>query len=138
VRYGITLAETDRERYRCPEVLNCDLGELMLLEARDLQAEVGLAPEDLMDLLSGTPVLNEDGTPKLADDGKTPLKSRDLRAVNPPLVWLGLRRAGISVPYAELDFQYLNARIWFPPERPDVDPGKDPSTPENEPDNLTD
>jgi hypothetical protein len=137
VGYGIKLADADRARYSCPEVLDCNLSTLMLSEARDLQQVTGYSPDELLDLVSGKPEVDPDGQPLMHEDGRTQRRKRDWMATNPPLVWLGLRRAGIVVQYPELDFQVLQATLVATPEAEPREPGKDPSTPEPEPGTST-
>lgn len=103
-RIRIYLADADRERLGYTEPLEMDFLVLMQLEAEVLQKEV--------------PAFDPDDWGGFLSDSKGP----HFRHV---LVWLALRRNGIKLPYAEVDFD----RRSFGIETLDVEPeGKDDSS----------
>lgn len=92
----ISLSEEDRERFGCPEWLVLPDG--FTLSALDAEAlEVAGADWTLY------------GSQKVGG----------VRA----LVWLGLRRAGIDVPYADLDFNISRIRYEAPGKAPSATSG---------------
>lgn len=93
-----SLSEEDRERLGCDEWLDLDLEYLPV----DLCIELDEAGGQWGTLLTG---------------GARGVKAR---------VWLALKRADISVPYADLTFDMANLRY-------DRDAGKAPSSEESEP-----
>jgi hypothetical protein len=111
----ITLGDADRERLCAPEVLEVDTDDIDIDELVEIEDALGL---DLVGYLDGWP-----------------MKARTMKAT----VWLGLRRAGIEVPLAELKFKAYGQGVRYrrdeddeasagkaEPEEPE---GNSPSTP---------
>ncbi len=95
----IRLGDADRERLGCPEWVEYDFGSLTLTEAEILD-DHGVTWDG--ELRYGTPVLDADGKAVLNADGR-PMRTFKPRATR-VWVWSALRRAGVDVPFAELDF----------------------------------
>lgn len=79
----IKLGEADRARLGAPEVMRHDQNRMRLAEVRALAAGTGFTAEELA----------------------AGLNAGRLDAVA-ALVWLCLRRAGVDVPFDELDFEF--------------------------------
>jgi hypothetical protein len=111
----IRLGDEDRERLGCPEEIEFDPDKLTLVEAEIID-DHGI---DWLAIRSGEVVTGPDGKPLTTDDGEV------LRRFKPRAqrvwVWCALRRAGIEVDFAELDFD-LGAADYR-----SVRPGKAPS-----------
>jgi hypothetical protein len=104
----ISLAAADRERLGAPEWLDVDAGAIGIGEMIEIEDELGL---DLHKFLAGWPT------------GPRTLKG---------IVWIGLRRAGVNVPLAELEFTPFDSL--YDSEAAGASAGKDlaeepPSTP---------
>lgn len=113
----IRLSAADRGQLGAPEVLDCDANQLMIDEAIDLEEQGALAgPDEWYALMRGKPMF-EQGQPVLNERGeqrfRTPAKAWKA------LVWLGLRRAGVAVRYADLTFDYGNLAIDVDTPTPD-------------------
>lgn len=129
--YGVRLSEVDADRFGVPQVLDCDFNTLTLGEAEAIEELTGLSIDEAVQVLEAAAwhsQRDENGKPV---DG--PLV-RDYRALRLP-VWFGLYRAGVRVPYAELDFRLAGVAVVFTkepaPESEQAAPGKDPSTPQS-------
>jgi hypothetical protein len=112
----IKLSDADRARLGGPEWLSVRLDTLSQVEAEELDA-VGVDPDNLNGYLKLRPVFGRDGEPVLdpvLDDGKPVLDESGEPKTEPRMgwpvrawrlfVWLGLRRAGITLPYWDFDF----------------------------------
>lgn len=114
----IHLSDADRERFGCPEILDSS-HPIGYRDALALEAATG---EKALDVLRAmAPDREELGGGKVKYS--MTLKSLGLN------VWLGLYRAGIHVPYAELDFDF--GPFLFTEEI--VDEGKEAGSPTSEP-----
>jgi hypothetical protein len=113
------LSAVDRERLGCPEWIEVDLRRVTIREAAEIQRRTGFASPDALLKAFIEPIVS--GKP-----GEDPRVDYDSVIT---LIWLGLRRAGVSVPYDELDFDAteFDARP-SEHERP-VEAGKDLSIP---------
>lgn len=135
----IRLAEEDRERLGLGEDwLVFTLDRLMQAEAEALD-DAGYDPEDFIEDLRGYPIMRdgqpvmvplldnsgqpavEDGAPKLIEKKRRP--PRATRA----MVWLALRRAGVTVPIVGLDFD--RGGIEYAPDEDETPEGKDDEAP---------
>jgi hypothetical protein len=171
VKFSLRLADADRARYDCPEWIDVDPFAVSVREAMILQTGVTVtdgndgfvvqfaSPGAWRKAMAGTPVLDAEGKPVLVDvlddegqpvideaTGKPkqkPLKQNNYLA-QMVLVWLALRRAGVSVSLKDLVYD-TDQIAWKmvadepdadepgvnePGEAPATDPlGKDPSSP---------
>lgn len=98
----IKLSDEERERYGCPEWLDCDIKHLSVAEAEAIEDETGINAADAIDLMGA--ILAPDGK----DGAKARLQPKGIRL----RVWLGLRRADINVPFAELKFEWRQFSGW--------------------------
>jgi len=108
----ISLASADRERLHAPEVLEVDIEDIDIDELCEIEDVLGLT---LAGFVKGWPS-----------------GARTMKAA----AWLGLRRAGVEVPLAELKFKAYGDESRYDLVRDDdVSPGKaepegdSPSTP---------
>jgi hypothetical protein len=108
----IRLSEADRKRLGCPEWLDVQLTSITAREAATIQRLGGYDPDELAEALKGTPVMR-DGQPvyetdadgnTVMEDGKPKPKLRYDFDAWVAVIWLALKRAGVTVPYNELDF----------------------------------
>lgn len=110
----IRLADEDRERLGGPDELDCSIDPFTVRDAELIEDETGIEPYEALGLM--LPDREE------LDETRVRLrwKPKGLRL----RVWLGLRRAGVDVPFGELTFSYLpflgSSIIEKPPS-----PGKD-------------
>jgi hypothetical protein len=126
----IRLAEADRERLGCPEWLDLTLSSITAREAGTIQRLGGYGPDELADALRGEPIIR-DGQPVVDDEGQPKLRY-DFDAWV-AVVWLALKRSGVTVPYNELDFD-LEIEVENPAEEGEVPEGgkESGSTPTSE------
>lgn len=119
----IRLSDEDRERLGAPEELDCSLASLPVREAEALEDATGIEPLDAIRLMSPK------SEPHPTDPGliRIRLTPKGARL----LVWLGLHRAGVSVPFDELTFDYLDFAGWS--VRASEPAGKAERSPESEP-----
>jgi hypothetical protein len=119
----IQLSPADQQRLGAAELLPWDSDVLMQREAEVLAENIpGFDPDRWFAFLLGEPVV-KDGVPVL-EDGK-PVRRHDPQWLK-AIVWCALARAGITVPFAELDFNRRGMSVVTPD-----DPGKDdPDQPE--------
>lgn len=116
----IRLGDADRERLGCPEWLIEDELALSIVEA-DLLQRAGIEPDDVVAHIAGAPKLAGDGTQLTTDDGYA---IRSISMLGWRIrVWLALRRAGVRIPFDELDFSLLD--MVREVHGPAVDEGKD-------------
>lgn len=107
----ISLPAADRERLGAPEVLEVDIEDIDIDELCEIEDVLGLT---LVTFVQGWP-----------------RSARTMKAA----AWLGLRRAGIQVPLADLKFKAYGDGAQYEQVRDDASPGKadgeadDPSTP---------
>lgn len=133
--FRIRLSEKDRKRFGCPEWLTVDVDSMTAREAAIIQTEGGIAPDEISDELIGQPVF-DNGAPVfqrdivtgevIRDDGIPRQKRRYNFNAWLALVWLALRRNGIQVPYAEMDF---DLSLDVEPVKSADELGKDAGTP---------
>lgn len=109
------LSNADRERLGAPEELIIDFDTLTQVEAEILD-DHGVDADHLNSYLANRPAVGPDGKPLLDADGEQylslPIKGMRIA------VWLGLRRAGIELPFDGFDFQRhaLRLRVDIPKE----------------------
>lgn len=105
----ISLPTADRERLGAPEVLEVDIEDVDIDELCEIEDVLGLT---LVTFVQGWP-----------------RGARTMKAAT----WLGLRRAGITVPLAELNFKAFADGASYQRVEDDTSPGKaqddSPSTP---------
>lgn len=117
----IRLSDEDRERLSCPEVIDCGIETVTVREAIAIEEATGLKSSDALALMQPEYAPSEAGGIK----GRYTPQGMLLRA------WLGLRRAGVEVAYADLDFD-LDAfpAGWLPVRESAKEPeGKAPRSP---------
>lgn len=125
----IRLGKEDRERLGSPEWLEWPPRGLFQIEAELLQEELGVEPDEYMQWLFGKPVLDEDGNPVEEEvDGPDGQKRTVAKRSHPAKalrfrVWQALRRAGVSIPFAAVDFDRNLLEFDGDPE-PVVESGK--------------
>jgi hypothetical protein len=118
----IRLSEKDRERYGAPDALDCSLEDgLSVRDAIALEKATGRRSVEL--LAEMLPEVDDHPT----DDDKVRFRFRPEGILT--LVWLGLHRAGIDVPFADLDFDFTDFIAWRPSERPGKGPASNTSGP---------
>jgi len=103
------LSDADRERLGCPDELDVSTDVLPVHEAEALEEATGLAYSDAMDLFVPRQVQVDERTVRYS------WKPKGVRL----LVWLGLHRAGITVPFDELTFDYRRFAGWETYVKPD-------------------
>lgn len=113
MKIRVRLTPEDQKRYECPEWMELDPFSLTATEAFVLQA--GFTREGV------TMGFDSPAAWREALNGQT------TAAAGIVLVWLALRRAGVSVPLADLEFDYDNAGWEIVPDaaEPDQESGKD-------------
>jgi hypothetical protein len=126
----IRLGKEDRERLGAPEWLEWPPRGLFQVEAELLQETLEVEPDEYVQWVRGTPVLDNDGEP-VEEDGVVkrhyPAKALRFR------VWQALRRAGVNVPFASVDFDRADLEFDGDDPEPAAEPGKadppsDPTT----------
>lgn len=117
----IKLSEADCERLGCPGELDVSTDVLPVREAEALEEATGLPYADAMDLFIPRQVQVDERTIRYS------WKPKGIRL----LVWLGLYRAGIHVPFDELTFDFRRFAGWETYVRPDE--GKAEGSPSDEP-----
>jgi hypothetical protein len=120
----ILLCEADQKKLGAPADLVVDFATLTQAEAEILD-EHGVDPDNLGAHINPRPALGPDGAPLHDDDGGPRLRL-PLRGVR-TMVWMGLRRAGVDIPYGELDFERMNTRILSVPKDDVPSPTESPS-----------
>jgi hypothetical protein len=118
----IRLGKEDRERLGAPEWLEWPPRGLFQIEAELLQETLGVEPDEYGQWMFGTPVVDDDGEP-VEEDGVAkrhyPAKALRFR------IWQALRRAGVNVPFASVDFDRAALEFEGDEPEPAVEPGKD-------------
>lgn len=120
----IRLSDEERDRYGCPEELDCSIDSFPVREAEALEEATGMEP---FEALKAMMIVRE---PHPDDDTKIRWRytPRGVRL----LIWLGLWRAGITVPFDELDFDYARFSGWRVADKEQVaEEGKDDSSRED-------
>lgn len=139
----IRLADEDRQRLGLDdEWIVFSLDRLMQVEAEALD-DAGYDPEDFLEDLRGYPVLrdgqpvmvpllDDSGEPAVDDDGQPKLveKRRRRPRSTRAMVWLALRRAGVTVPLVDLDFD--RGGIEYAQDEDGTPEGKDDEAPASE------
>lgn len=130
----IRLTPGDRERLGAPEWLELDTDRFSVMEAEAL-SEAGLSATEAAVLLRGWPA-ERDGEPVLDAVG------REVRQTDPrgwhARVWVALRRAGITVPYPECDFDVLALEVEYdPPPVTEPGDGEGKAPPADEPSEIS-
>lgn len=128
----IRLSDEDRERLGLKQewIESFDVERFMLADAELLEAN-GYDPDEFMDDLQGQPVVR-DGQPVMVAefdsdgnevlvDGKPKMHQKVKRSfrLRRALVWLAVRKAGLTVSFDDFDFQIVGVRHDFsgdPPE----------------------
>lgn len=115
------LSDADRVRLGCPEWITYDASRMTNREAIVLQ-KAGYDPP--------AKAIGEAWMAQFTEVGDDvyELKSIDY-AVWTAMVWMALRRDGVKVDLDDLEFDVNDARSELGQEEPEVDEGKDPSTP---------
>lgn len=137
------VSDADRERFGCGELLELDPFSVTAREAAALQqpffpgSDGFGSPNEWRKALRGTPLTDATGAPVMVDveetlaDGTVKTTQEQKRqpdyAANAALVWLELKRAGVDVPLADLDYDQDGARFMFQSDAPveAEGPGKD-------------
>lgn len=115
------LSEADRERLGCPEWIDVDFRRVSIREAAEIQKRTGYASPDALLRAFFEPIRNHKAGEELRVDFDSIIT----------LIWLGLRRAGVTVAYDDLDFdaQEFDARPSDYELPEELDAGKAPSIP---------
>jgi hypothetical protein len=116
------LSDADRERLGCPDELDVSVDVLPVREAEALEEATGIPYADAMDLFVPRVVRVDDKTLRYS------WKPKGVRL----LVWLGLYRADITVPFDELTFDYRRFGGWETYTQPEP-VGKASGSPDVEP-----
>lgn len=107
----IRLGDADRERYGAPDELDCSLDSgLSVREAIALERATGKASPDLL------AEMLPKAEPHPTDDSM--IRYRYTPGGMRLLVWLGLHRADIDVPFDDLNFNFTGFMAWHSAERP--------------------
>ncbi len=117
------LSDADCERLGCPAELDVSVDVLPVREAEALEDATGIPYADAMDLFSPRLMRVDEQTVRYS------WKPKGVRL----LVWLGLHRAGVAVPFDELEFDYSRFAGWDTYTRPPEPEGKDEGSPPAEP-----
>lgn len=105
----IRLSDADRERMGIePEWLDCDTDKMTVVELEHLQlapAPHGVDPVEAIRLFEGWVPKQADGTPRRDESGRavvvTNIRGWRIRT------WCAVRRAGVTVPYEDFDFDFF-------------------------------
>ena len=89
--------DEDRERLGAPEVLELTLQKLSVRDAEVVEEHCGMTADEAVEQMRMTREELPDGKARLR------FKPRGIRLT----VWLALRKAGVDVPFEELEFSYL-------------------------------
>lgn len=133
------LSEADQNRFGCGPQLEVDPLAITAREAAAIQEpffpkhDGFVSPWEWREALRGKPMVDQYGAPVMVDveeDGvtKQEQKRKPNYAANAVVVWLCLRRAGVNVELADLDYDADNARFTFQADQPEGQ-GKDNSDP---------
>lgn len=133
------LSEADQNRFGCGPQLEVNPFAVTAREAAAIQEpffpkhDGFVSPKEWRDALRGTPLVDQYGAPvmvEVEEDGETKQqqKRKPDYAANAVVVWLGLRRAGVNVELADLDYDTDAFRWSFQTDQPEGQ-GKDDSDP---------
>jgi len=121
------LGDADRERLGCPEFLDVGLNPLTVREAEALEEATGIDNADAVALMQPQQRRVNDTTLRLS------YKPRGIKL----LIWLGLHRAGVTVPFEELDFDFGQFAGWHEYEEQGKAEGSQPDEPPTPSTSLT-